>query len=101
MKNKITRKECPELFENISDFIVDNIYREHRRNSNFYTVSHVNFDTEWISHIENYEDYLGDWKTNMYISDPEYGTDWSEITELVRIEKATKVTTTTYWKEVE
>lgn len=101
--NKIELKNIPALFEYISEFIIEDSYSDHRRNSNFFTKSIIEFTSEhskFFPEVPNFNDYLGTWETNVYISDREHGTDWSSLNELTRVEKKTKIITTTYWEEV-
>jgi hypothetical protein len=100
---KISRKDHPKIFEEISEAITSDLQKEHRRNSNFYTVSLVEFKPEhrkYYPEVDNYDDYIGYWKTNTYISDPEHGTDWGEITELTKVEKKSKMIEVYTWEEV-
>jgi len=101
MINKVTYKEQPELFTDLLEMSVD-AFQEHRRNSNFYRYDIVEFkpeDKEYYPNIENYEDYLGFWKTDTWIYDPEHGSDESP-SELTRVEQVEKVVTTYEWVEV-
>lgn len=100
---KITRTECPGIFENICAFFITDSRKDHRRGSNFYVTSIVEFRTEdagYYHNVPNYSDFIGTWETNSYIWDDSYGIDGSEITELTKVEKRTKVVETTYWEAV-
>lgn len=99
---KITRKNAEELgvnFESLinSDF-VDESYREHRRDSNFYTKSILEINSEFFPELPRELD--GFWETNTYIDDDTYGANLDEIYELTRVEKKEKVVTTYEWKPV-
>jgi hypothetical protein len=90
MINKITIKEEPLLFEDITEFSIDEI-SEHRRGSNFFREDIIEFkeeDKEYFKDIENFEQYLGTWRTNNVIYDSEYGWDqhFSELTRVVKKE---------------
>jgi hypothetical protein len=101
--NKLTRKEHPEMFTEISEMIVKHVKRDHRRGSNFFTVSLVEFKEEYAKYYpttENFNELVGHWITNEYVSDTEHGTDESEIRELTRVEKKEIVTTKTEWVPV-
>jgi len=99
MINKVTYKEQPELFEDLLEMSIED-FQDHRRGSNFFRYDIVEFKPEhkeYYPSIENYEDYLGFWKTDTWIYDPEYGSDESP-SELTRVEKVETVSYT--WKEV-
>ena len=98
MIKKILKKDNPEFFEDL-DFI-DRSYEEHRKASNFYTQSIVEIKKEWYGHIKDIEKYEGFWETNVYISDTVYGSNFEEITELTRVEKAERTIKEEYWKEI-
>lgn len=101
--NIITKKEQPILFENVSEFIMDDSYKEHRRGSTFYVKSIIQLDKEDAEHfpsIKNFDDYIGTWETNDYITS-EDDTDWDEINTLYRVEKKTIVVETTKWERIQ
>ena len=86
--NKVTYKEEPLLFDEITEFAIDSI-QYHRRGSNFWREDIIEFkeeDKEYFPDIENFEQYLGAWKTNQVIWDSEYGFD-ETFSELTRVEK--------------
>jgi hypothetical protein len=88
MINKITFKEEPNLFEDITEF---SIYadEDHRRGSSYFRWDIIEFteeDKEYFEEVENFEQYLGTWKTNTIIDDHEYGGDES-FSVLERVEK--------------
>lgn len=93
MINKITYKEEPSLFNDIVEFSIDNDM-DHRRGSNFYRTDIIELtpeDKEYFTEVENFEQYLGTWRTNTVIWDSEYG--WDEtFSELTRVEKKEKIT---------
>jgi|SRR5690606_2916424 len=99
--NKILKKDYPRLFANIGEAIIEDSRRDHRRGSNFFTQSIVEFKPE---HQEYYDidltPFLGTWETNTYLSDYDHGTDWDEILELRRVEKKEKTVVTTSWEPV-
>lgn len=98
--NKVNYKDEPELFEDITEHSIASD-REHRRGSNFYREDIIEFkeeDKKWFPNIENFDQYIGTWRTNNVIWDDNYGFD-EEFSELTRVEK---VETITYrWQEVE
>ena len=101
--NYITSKDNPNIFRNISESIVDNTLDEHRRGSSFYKQSIVQFDAEdkqYFDDVDNFEAFIGTWETNQYLYDSEYGTDWEEIFELVRVEQKTVLVETIEWVKV-
>ena len=86
--NKVTYKEEPLLFDEITEFTIDSI-QDHRRGSNFWREDIIEFkeeDKEYFPDIEDFEQYLGTWKTNQVIWDSEYGFD-ETFSELTRVEK--------------
>lgn len=92
MINKVTYKEEPNLFEDIVEFSIDSI-QEHRRGSNFYREDIIELKPEhkeYFPEVENFEQYLGTWKTNQVIWDDNYGFD-SDFSELTRVEKKEKI----------
>lgn len=99
MINKVTYKEEPLLFEDITEFSIDS-EREPRRGSNFYREDIIEFkleDKKYFPDVENFEQYIGTWKTNNVIWDDNYGFD-EEFSELTRVEKIEIIIYT--WKEV-
>lgn len=88
MINKVTYKEEPTLFDYITEFSIEEI-SEHRRGSNFYREDIIEFKEENKKHfpkIENFEKYLGTWRTNNVIWDDNYGFE-DTFSELTRVEK--------------
>lgn len=88
MISKITYAEETTLFDDITEFSIDSI-QEHRRGSNFYREDIIEFKPEhkkYFEEIENFEQYIGTWKTNTILDDWEHGSDES-FSELVRVEK--------------
>jgi len=98
MINKITRKEFKGDFGSLLGDFLENSYQEHRRGSNFFTRSIVEINEEWYPELDRELD--GFWETNQYIWDDDYGADKSEIYELDRVERVTKVVTTTEWVKI-
>ncbi len=97
--NKITFKEEPTLFDDITEFAVDSI-QDHRRGSNFYREDIIELKEEYkeyFTEVENFEQYLGTWRTNNVIWDSEYGFD-TGFSELTRVEK--KETVSYEWVDV-
>jgi len=88
MINKVTYNEEPNLFTDITEFSIEDL-SEHRRGSSFYREDIIEFKAEhkeYFEDVENFEQYLGTWKTNNVIYDSEHGWD-SEFSELTRVEK--------------
>ena len=86
--NKVTYKEEPLLFDEIDEFAIDSI-QDHRRRSNFWREDIIEFKEKhkkYFPDIENFEQYLGTWKTNKVIWDSEYGFD-ETFSELNRVEQ--------------
>ncbi len=99
MINKVTYKEEPELFDDIDEFSIDS-ERKHRRGSNFYREDIIEFKEEhkeFFPDVENFEQYIGTWRTNNVIWDSEYGWD-DHFSELTRVEK--KETISYEWVDV-
>lgn len=98
--NKIEFKDEPELFVDIDEFFVDT-YDDHRRGSSFYRYGIVEFREEHSQHfpeVEDFNKYIGTWKTNTIIWDDDYGYD-SEFSELTKVEKVEKISYE--WKKVQ
>lgn len=93
---KVTYKEEPHLFDDITEFSIDSI-QDHRRGSNFFRHDIIEFKSEhakWFTEIVDFEKYLGVWKTNTVIWDAEQG--WDEtFSELERV-TPTETKTITY-----
>lgn len=101
MIKKVTYKDCPELFEDITEFSVHS-EQNHRRGSNFFRTDIIEFkadDKEYFQEVENFEDYIGFWKTNEVIWDSEYGFD-NTFSELTRVEKRVKIVEEIIWEGV-
>jgi len=99
MINKVTYNEEPTLFDDIREFSIDSI-QDHRRGSNFYREDIIEFTEEhkkFFPEIENFEQYLGTWRTNNVIWDDDYGFD-ETFSELYRVEK--KETVSYEWVNV-
>ncbi len=92
MKNKVTYNEEPNLFNDITEFSIDSI-QKHRRGSNFYREDIIEFKEEhkrYFPEVENFEQYLGTWRTNNVIWDDNYGFE-DTFSELTRVEKREKI----------
>lgn len=100
--NQITKKEYPALFENIEDAIIEDSSEDHRRGSNFFVTSIVEFRLEYSVYYPSIDltPFVGTWETNVYIRDTEHGTDFNEINTLTRVELKEVVTTTKVWEPV-
>jgi len=99
---KLTKKEAPELFDAIREFIIDDSRKDHRRGSNFYVQSIVEIKEEYSQFLPSLtpiEDYVGFWETNQYITS-EDDTDWSEIDELTKVEQMEETIIKKVWKEI-
>lgn len=93
MINKVTYKDEPTLFDNITEYSVDELM-EHRRGSNFFREDIIEFTEEHkedFPEIENFEKYVGTWRTNNVIWDSEYGWD-DKFSSLSRVKQVEKVT---------
>lgn len=92
MINKITYQEEPTLFEDITEYSIEEIMY-HRRGSSFYREDIIEFTTEDSSNfpeIEEFEKYIGTWKTNNALWDDNDGFE-NGYSELVRVEKREKI----------
>ena len=86
--NKVTYKEEPLLFDEITEFAIDSI-QDHRRGSGFWREDIIEFKLEhkeYFPEIRDFEQYLGTWKTNRVLWNSEYGFD-EEFSELTRVKK--------------
>lgn len=93
MINKVTYKDEPHLFDDITEYSIDE-NMDHRRGSNFYRYDIVEFkeeDREYFTSLENFDQYIGTWQTNTVIYDTENGWDeqFSELTRVKKVEKTT------------
>lgn len=89
MINKVTRKECPELFRDITEFEIERD-EDHRRGSSFYVTAIVEFkeyDRKYFPEIVNFEDYIGTWATDCALWEADWGFVDEGYTELVRYTK--------------
>lgn len=99
---KILRAELPELFAEISEFIIEHSKEEHRRGSTFFTKSIIQFkqeDAKHFSGIKNFSEYVGLWETNQYIASEE-DIDWDEIDTLTRVEKKKVMIESFEWQPI-
>jgi hypothetical protein len=103
-KNKITRATANEIGFDWFDFntlLVDfqeDSYKEHRRDSSFYTRSIVEINEEWYPELPRELD--GFWETNQYVWDDNHGFDKSDIIELNRVEQKERTIVEKYWERV-
>jgi hypothetical protein len=93
MINKVTYKDEPTLFDEISEFSIDSDM-DHRRGSNFYRTDIIELTLEhkkYFPEIEDFEKYIGTWQTDQVIWDDNYGFDdtYSELTRVKQVEKIT------------
>lgn len=91
MINKVKYSEEPNLFEEIEEFAIDSI-QDHRRGSGFWREDIIELKLEhkqYFPEVEDFEQYLGTWKTNQVVWDSEYGFEdtFSELTRVVKKEK--------------
>ena len=102
MINKLTRKIAKEMGfdfdELVSDF-ADTSYQEHRRNSDFWNRSVVEINEKLFPELPRELD--GDWETNTYLWDANFGYDEDEIYELNRVVQKVRVIKEIYWEKVE
>jgi len=99
---KVTRKEEPELFNEIGEVIIERSQNEHRRGSTFFVKVIVEFKPEhkkYYPNVQNYEKYLGFWETNEYVEGEDY-INWDEIYELTKVEQKTETIEVKKWVEV-
>ena len=94
--NKITADWCKEHGVTFRKLVYNHDFvhqdKDHRRGSNFFTYTVISIDEESFPNLPRYADGL--WQTNCYITDTEYGDNWEEINELIRV-KAKEIITTT------
>lgn len=93
MIKKVTSKEVPELFVDLREIEVEKTYNEHRKGTSYYNRIVIEFkeeDREYYPNVENYEDYIGFWETNVIIDDYEWGSE-EKFSELTRVEKVEKI----------
>lgn len=99
MINKITYKEEPHLFDDLTEFSIESI-QDHRRGSNFFREEIIEFteeDKQWFEEVKDFDKYLGTWKTNQVIWDDNYEFD-ETFSELTRVRK--KEIISHEWEEV-
>lgn len=93
MITKVAYKEEPTLFEDIDELSVDEIM-DHRRGSNFYRYDIVEFteeSREYYPAIQDFDKYIGTWKTNTVIWDADHGWD-DRYSELIRVKEEQIIT---------
>ena len=98
--NKVTYQDEPTLFDDIVEFSIDSDM-DHRRGSNFYRTDIIELEPEHKEHfpdIEDFDKYLGTWRTNTVIWDDNSGFE-DEFSELTRVEQKEKITYE--WVEVQ
>lgn len=101
MIKEITKKVEPLLFQDITEFSIDS-EQDYRRASSFYRADIIEFkkeDAQYFEDIENFEQYIGTWKTNMWVFDPEHGSD-DEIREIYRVEKKEEMIKKVTWQKI-
>ena len=94
--NKITRKEYPDVFEEFSEFIIGATGKEHRRGSNYFVSSLLEFDND---NLPEHPELHGLWESETYVDDYEYGCDCYPD-ELWRVELKTRTISETYYERV-
>jgi|GEM_PF-3299788 len=100
MINKVTYSEQPELFDDITEFSIEEDL-DHRRGSSFYREDIIEFKPKhkiFFEDVPNFEDYIGTWQTNNVMWSEDDGFD-SEFSELTRVKKVEKITYK--WKPIE
>lgn len=99
---KILKKEWGNTEYNwnylIDDF-QEHSFDIHRKGSNFYRKSIIQINETYFPNLD--KEYYGFYETNTYIYDDNYGVDRSEIIELTKVEKKTKLVEVTYWEPIE
>lgn len=88
MINKVTYKEEPNLFNDIKEFSI-HTDEDHRRGSSYYRWDIIEFkleDKEFFPDVENFEQYVGTWKTNTIVDDYEHGS-YDSFSELNRVKE--------------
>ena len=96
---KVTRKEEPELFNEIGEMIIDRSQNDHRRGSTFFVKAIIELKPEhkqYYPNVQNYEKYIGHWETDEYV-ESEDDVDWEEITELTKVELKTEMVEVKKW----
>lgn len=102
MIKTVTYEQEPTLFEDIVEFSIDS-QQDHRRNGNFYRKDIIEFKPEhkeFFPEIENFEQYLGTWRTNKVIWDDDLGFD-EEFSKLTRVKQVEKIKISYEWVEEE
>lgn len=88
MINKVTYKEEPNLFNDIKEFSI-HTDEDRRRGSSYYRWDIIEFkpeDKEFFPNVENFEQYVGTWKTNTIVDDYEHGS-YDSFSELNRVKE--------------
>ena len=97
--NKVTFEQEPDLFSDIVEFTIESI-NDHRRGDTFFRKDIIEFkltDSEYYPKIDNFEQYVGTWKTNKVIWSDGDGFD-EGFSKLTRVEKVEQVSHT--WENV-
>lgn len=95
--NIIRKADYPKLWDDIVDDFREYSFRQHRRQSNFYTRCIFHID-ESIS-PENPELY-GYWESDTFVDDSEYGRDGDEIDVLYRVKQQKKIIEKLEWVRI-
>lgn len=93
MINKITFKEEPTLFNDITELSIE-VVKVPRRGATFFRHDIIEFTKEeeiYYPEVADYDKYIGTWRTNEVIWHSDNGFDEEEYSELIRVEKKEKL----------
>ena len=94
--NHITKAEYPDVFNDLFAFEAGETCREHRRASNFYVKTLIEFDAE---NLPQHPKLHGLWETGVYVTDTEHGR-CDDPDELFRVEKWVRTVEQTGYERV-
>jgi len=92
--NKITRKEYPDIFEDILDHVVGTSQEDYRKDSNFFVKRIIELNKNVCPNLPI---LWGFWETNQFIVDHKYGYDEEDIDTLIRVELRVKTIKVKNW----
>jgi hypothetical protein len=95
MINTITKKQYPDVFADLMEFVVHESYHQHRRGSNYYTSKILKFDGKVLP---EHPELHGLWQTDTFIWDHEYGGDLPDKAH--RVERKTRMVEEVYYEQV-
>lgn len=99
---KINRTEYPEFFILVQQLDEELINKDQRRGNSFYCqvlIEVTEEDLKWLNETSAKDnlppDVIGLWLSNTVLHDIEWGTVWSSVAELTKVQRKERQITTT------